>query len=336
MPCENVPTFDFEKEYRWQAGKSRLMAEPQFETAISSIVTRQTALGCQPKPGALVLAETADESRSPVVIAYPVGKGLVLAFLAGDWHTFATQREASTPVQRANRVAALDASEYLVQWMVEFLQRRQDSGLRPPQFAGPRIYRDDPLHAVRSRGGLPTRALLQGRGESFAAKIAAPVWLAHLDIEAIKWQQGMSARLNSGAQLSGLLPGNDAALAPRFESLGLNWQMSEAALGKPTGHTPRALAWPVLEGTSRTREMLPNPILFPPGLFKSSPDFVASLKKTNEFKEQRMIPLLEAYPWLLALALALLALEQLLGRLQSARPILAAAAAIKSQQKDNS
>ncbi|MBM3381611.1 MAG: hypothetical protein FJY29_04130 [Betaproteobacteria bacterium] len=336
MPCENVPTFDFENEHRWQAGKSRLMAEPQFETAVSSIVTKQTALGCKPKPGALVLAQTADESRSPVVIAYPVGKGLVLAFLAGDWHTSSTQREATTAVQRANRVASLDASEFLVQWMVEFLQRRQDSGLRPPQFAGPRIYRDDPLHAVRSRGGLPARALLQGRGESFGAKIASPVWLAHLDVEAIKWQQSIGARLNSGTPPSGILPGSDATLAPRFEPLGLNWQMSEASLGAPAGHTPRALVWPVLEGTSRTRETLPNPTLFPQELFKASGDFVSSLKKINEFREQRMIPILEAYPWLLALALALLALEQLLGRLRSAPAIHAAPAAIKSQQKNNS
>jgi hypothetical protein len=335
MPCENIPTFDFEKEYRWQAGKSRLMAEPQFESAVSAIVTKQTALGCQPKPGALVLAETADESRSPVVIAYPVGKGLVLALLAGDWHTFATQREANTPVQRANRVAALDASEYLVQWMVEFLQRRQDSGLRPPQFAGPRIYRDDPLLAVRSRGGLPARALLQGRGEAFGAKIASPVWLTHLGVEAIKWQQSLGARLSSGTQLGGIFPDTDQALAPRFEPIGLNWQISEVSLGTAPAHTPRALVWPLLEGTSRAREMLPNPVLFPPELYSTSQDFAASLKKFNEFREQRMIPLLEAYPWLLALALALLALEQLLGRLQPSHFVSSFAAAIKSQQKDN-
>lgn len=336
MPCENIPEFDFQKEYRWQSGRSRLMAEPQFESAVNMIVSRQTALGCKPKPGALVLAETADESRSPMIIAYPVGKGLVLAFLAGDWHTFATQTEASSATQRAHRVYSLNASEELFQWMVEFLQRRQDSGLRPPQFAGPRIYRRDPLHAVRSRGGMPEKVLLQSKGEAFSSTLASPVWLPHLGLEAIRWEKGITALADSSTSpFEALANSSDVARGPRFESAGLAWQMAEKNLTPGASHSPRPLVWPIFEGTTRTRELLPNPTLYPASLLKSANEFTAALTKVDEFKEHRIIPLLEAYPWLMALALLLLALEQLLGRLHTPNLLPAAASARKSHQKDN-
>ena len=336
MPCENIPQFDFQKEYRWQSGKSRLMAEPQFEAAVNMIVSRQTALGCKPKPGALVLAETSDESRSPMIIAYPVGKGLVLAFMAGDWHSFATQAEPTNATQRAHRVYSLNASEQLFQWMVEFLQRRQDSGLRPPQFAGPRIYRQDPLHAVRSKGGMPEKAMLRGKGDSFASAMASPVWLPYLELEAIRWERtAVSANISSGP-LNAFVPPPDMARGPRFEAAGLSWQMADSNLPiAASAHSPKPLVWPVLEGTTRLREAIPNPILYPPELQKSSAAFSSAFTKIENLKEYRIIPILEAYPWLMALALALLAMEQLLGRLHRPSGSLLPASARKSQQKGN-
>ena len=335
MPCENIPEFDFQNEYRWQSGKSRLMSESQFESSVNTIVSKQTALGCKPKPGALVLAETADSSRSPMIIAYPVGKGLVLAFMAGDWHTFGTQTEAASATQRAHRVYSLDASEHLFQWMVEFLQRRQDSGLRPPQFAGPRIYRNDPLHTVRSRGGMPAKSLLQGKGDSFSGGIASPVWLANLGQEAIRWERVSGASAATEGPIGGLGITQEFSRAPRFEPTGLAWQVNEGSLGSVSGHASRPMTWPISDGTMRSRETQPNPTLFPAKLFKTSKEFSSSLAKVDEFREHRTIPLLEAYPWLMACALALLAVEQLLGRLQSSAAAPLQASAIKAQQKDN-
>ncbi|NBO38452.1 hypothetical protein EBU99_07695 [bacterium] len=340
IPCENIPEFDFQNEHRWQVGKNRFLSEAQFESAVGAVVTRQTALGCKPKPGALVLAETADPTPSPMILAYPVGKGLVVAFLASDWHTFGTQSEAATLTQRAHRVYALDASEHLFQWMVEFLQRRQDSGLRPPHFAGPRVYRDDPLLLVRSRGGLPAQALLLGKGESFAGGIASPLYLSSLGLEAIKWERaGRQSRLTGGSETAASntpLAGPSFAesnRAPRFESTGLVWQSSESTLsGSTSSAGSKMLVWPILEGSTRSREVLANPTLFSFELLKISKEFVNSFTKVDEFKEHRIIPLLEAYPWLMALALAFLAVEQLIGRL---RPRAALEAAIPAQQKDN-
>jgi hypothetical protein len=320
MPCENIPEFDFKNEHRWQTGQSKLMSESQFETAVNTIVTKQTALGCKPKAGALVLAETADEPHSPVVIAYPVGKGLVLTFLAGDWHTFGTQSEVANATQRAQRVYALNASEYLFQWMVEFLQRRQDSGLRPPQFAGPRVYRNDPLLLVRSRGGLPAKQLLQGLGNAFSGGIASPLWLPRLGLEAIKWERPASGGAAEATGVSTFVPFSEASRGPKYEPAGLNWQTPQSGLGGGTATAPRSLlTWPLLEGSTRMRENLGNPTLFPPQLSKNTQEFSSSLVKMDSLRENRTVPLLDAYPWLMALALALLAIEQLLGRLSLGR-----------------
>lgn len=325
MPCENIPEFDLKNEYRWQTGQSKLMSESQFEAAVNTIVSKQTAIGCKPKAGALVLAETADESRSPVVVAYPVGKGLVLTFLAGDWHTFGTQSEAANATQRAQRVYALNASEFLFQWMVEFLQRRQDSGLRPPQFAGPRVYRNDPLLLVRSRGGLPAKQLLQGLGNAFSGGIASPVWLPRLGLEAIKWERSAFTVAGDAPVLASFAPFSEASRGPKYEQTGLNWQMNSSALGGSSATAPRTLlTWPILEGTAKNREILQNPTLFPPELLQSTKEFATSLAKMDSLRENRTVPLLEAYPWLMALALALLALEQLLGRLARGNSRLAA------------
>lgn len=316
MPCSNQPTFDNKTEYRWQPGKSRLMAESQFETAISNVISRQTAIGCKPKPGALVLAETADDARNPTVIAYPVGKGLVVAFLAGDWHTAATQSEAATATQRAHRVYALDASEQLFQWMVEFLQRRQDSGLRPPNFAGPRLYSNDPLVAVRSRGGIPTNALLSGNGPGFADTVATPVWLPQLGVEAIRWKRPLTAG-SAFATRPARQPLFTAESEPefRFQRAGLDWLAAESAASSKMTTGAGTLTWPVINGTLRDSEQLKNPVLFPDNVQKAEGSFFAAVKILSGYKDRQTIPLLEAYPWLMAFALFLLAIEQLIGRM---------------------
>jgi len=316
MPCSNKPKFDDTTEYRWQPGKSRLMAESQFENALSNIISRQTAIGCKPKPGALVLAETADEARNPTVIAYPVGKGLVVAFLAGDWHTAATQSEATTATQRAHRVYALDASEQLFQWMVEFLQRRQDSGLRPPHFAGPRLYSSDPMAAVKSRGGIPTEALLSGRGPSFAETVASPVWLPQLGVEAIRWKRPLRAGAALSTRSLGpqLFSGADEPEF-QFQRAGLDWLTAESAVADRDAAVAMPVSWPVFEGTMRAGEQLKNPSLFPEKLYLADGSFNAAVKVLKGYSERQTTPLIQAYPWLMALALFLITLEQLLSRL---------------------
>lgn len=316
MPCSNQPTFDNKNEYRWQPGKNRLLAESQFENAVSNIISRQTAIGCKPKPGALILAETADDARNPTVIAYPVGRGLVVAFLAGDWHTAAAQAEARTATQRAHRVYALDASEHLFQWMVEFLQRRQDSGLRPPHFAGPRLYRNDPMVAVKSRGGIPSDALLMGQGAAFAEIAASPAWLPQIGVEAIRWKRPLTA----GAAFANRSFGQQTFTETRapellFQQAGLNWLTAESAGSERQAAATAPLSWPVIEGTSRAGEQLKNPVLFPENLSIAGNNFFAAVKVLKGYNDRQTIPLLQAYPWLMALALFLLALEQLLSRL---------------------
>lgn len=251
---------------------------------------------------------------APTVIAYPVGQGLVVAFLSGDWHTAAAQSEAGTATQRAHRVYALDASEQLFQWMVEFLQRRQDSGLRPPHFAGPRLYRDDLFTAVRSRGGIPTNAILSGRGAPFEGTVATPVWLPLLGVEAIRWKKPMTAGAAANRTSSGLLA-NAEEPSFAFQRSGLDWLTADSATAGQGGTATAPLSWPVIEGTARAAERLKNPILFPERLLEAEPEFFAAVKVLNGYKDRRTIPLIEAFPWLMALALLLLAIEQLIGRL---------------------
>ena len=329
FPCENLPRFENDKPRRWKVGKNRFISEAQFETAVSQIVTHQTAIGCKPKSGALVLAETNDDPPSPVILAYPVGKGLVVAILAGDWHTAGTQSAADNPTQRAHRVYTIDASEHLFQWMIEFLQRRQDSGLRPPQFAGPRLYRDDPIHLVRSRGGMPERSTLLGSGQGFEGTAGRPSYLANLGLEAVVWERLASrAELTNASSFFNMpaTASSDLTRAPRYESVGLNWQMSAAETLPRLQQGQRPLVWPVFDGTSRDRENFTNPALFPSELTTITPEFAKSLAQVQEAKDVRLLPILRAYPWLLALILLLLAVEQLMSRLagaQTARPAVA-------------
>lgn len=318
-PCENSPEFQFDKPRAWRVGKNRFLSESQFEAAVGQIVTKQNAIGCKPKAGALVLAETDEDQPSPMILAYPVGKGLVVAILAGDWHTFATQTPADSATQKAHRVYAIDASERLFQWMVEFLQRRQDSGLRPPQFAGPRLYRDDSLHLVRSRGGMPENSLMQGLGQGFVGLVGRPLWLSRLTLEAVSWDK-WNANSTLPSQVMGgpgTLSPQESARAPRYESVGLSWQTGNSS-GLPKqnqGQALKPMTWPLFDGTMREREWIANPALFPKELTKITPELTDPLSRSKQLTEQRVIPLLNAYPWLLALLFALLAIEQLIVRL---------------------
>ncbi len=329
FPCENFPQFDMEKPRRWRVGKNRFLSEAQFESAVGQIVTKQTAIGCKPKAGALVLAETDENPPSPVILAYPVGKGLVVALLAGDWHTSGAQALADSATQKAHRVYAIDASERLFQWMVEFLQRRQDSGLRPPQFAGPRFYRDDPIHLVRSRGGLPENSTLVGLGQGFEGTVGKPVFVPNLALEAVVWEKLTLS--GAGPSSKSFFEGNapttaELARAPRFEPVGLRWQAPSTEGLPRINQAQKPLVWPVFDGTMREREEYSNPALFPAELSVMSPEFSKSLSRSEEVRDLRVVPLLKAYPWLLALALLLLALEQLLTRLgggSAQRPALA-------------
>jgi hypothetical protein len=336
FPCENLPRFENDKPRRWKVGKNRFLSEAQFEAAVSQIVTNQTAVGCKPKQGALVLAETNENEPSPVILAYPVGKGLVVAILAGDWHTAGTQTPADTQTQKAQRVYAIDASEHLFQWMVEFLQRRQDSGLRPPQFAGPRLYRDDPVHLVRSRGGMPDNSMLLGSGQGFDGIAGRPAYMLNLGLEAVLWERLMN-RTESSDQTSFFNAGpavrSELARPPRYESVGLNWQTSAAERLPRLQQGQKNLVWPIFEGTSRERENYSNPALYPAELTTITPEFSKSLNQSQELKEVRLLPILKAYPWLMALILVLLAVEQLISRLAVGQSPRAAMAGNKNRPK---
>ncbi|NBW81619.1 hypothetical protein EBR21_07680 [bacterium] len=115
----------------------------------------------------------------------------------------------------------------------------------------------------------------------------------------------------------GTLSPQESARAPRYESVGLSWQTGNSS-GLPKqnqGQALKPMTWPLFDGTMREREWIANPALFPKELTKITPELTDPLSRSKQLTEQRVIPLLNAYPWLLALLFALLAIEQLIVRL---------------------
>lgn len=295
-PCENKPQFDTENTYVWEPGQADLSGNETFSKHMGQIATRATAIGCAPKSGALILAHT-KEGKHPTVLAYPVEKGLVVAILSGDWHTSPMQTELVTESDKAKALLGANASEALFQWMVEFLQRRQDSALRPPDLAGPRIYSQDDALLIRSRGATRLdRALVLLSQDNVLAE-GRVKHLEFLDMDAMILDRPISASL-LGAKDGGqtLLP------------LQVNFKDADRASLRT-----RSVMWPILEQSSRQAENLPNPnlILNIRQISNAAKSEVAEQKSSIETR----IPLLEAYPWLLALCLAALAVEQFLSHI---------------------
>lgn len=296
FPCENEVGFDFQKTYEWvTAGKGELVGASDFLGSLSSLRSGTTAINCKPKPETLVLARTR-EGNHPVLTARQVGKGLVVTALAGDWHTHYSEYPIGNPVAEAERVREAEASERVLSWLVEFLQRRQDGGMRPPDLAGPRLYRDDRLFLVRSRGLGRTRVPLSLKSESTLLGSGDARFLRFLGLESFVLNDD-SEGLRSTAVVAGE---GDAPV----RSLHLEF-------GDGLFPARRAGLWPIFPGRASERERVDNPLVF-----AGIPVFGdgADAKNGNE----RMVhggddvPLIEALPFLMALALGLLAIEEFL------------------------
>lgn len=293
-PCTSRTTFDTEHSYSWEPGDVELSGDEKFKDSIKNITTHATAIGCEPKKGAIVLARTED-GKHPTLLAMPVEKGLVLAILAGDWHTSTNRTEFKGEGDRARAVQASRAVEGLFQWTVEFLQRRQDSGLRPPDFVGPRLYEQDSLLVVRSRGlGVLDRDVsLMSEGKLLAR--GQTKHLPFLDLDVVTLDDTLAKSIVSfSRELSTSLP------------LHLGFDENESLRA-------RAVTWPLLAGSTAAQENLANP-LFELEIEELSTASLSAQNTVNRNVELEA-PLLEAYPWLLALALSLLALEQFLSHI---------------------
>ena len=316
-PCRNTPEFDFENTYRWETGTVKLASNLDLQGFLKHVSSRATAIKCDPKPDALVLAQTVD-GQHPVLLAQPLEKGLVLTFMAGDWHTAFTQVEVKSEADRANRIEQANATDDLFQWMVEFLQRRQDSGLRPPDLAGPRIYDGDKFYALRSRGILRLENPLHFYSNDVEVAIGQASRLPLLEVDGIAFDNPLAPAGN----WSNSPQKAEAAKPPRQLTLHLQFDDAATTVKRPG-------LWPVNSGTAKALENLPNPILYKglPHLIEgssvavdgASPSDANQAKNTNNERQKQVttenVPLLVAYPHLLALLLALLAFEQFLTRI---------------------
>lgn len=297
FPCENEPTFDFATEYSWTvAGSGQLVGSSDFLSSLGAIRSRATGIDCQVKAGTLVLGRTV-EGNHPVVTARQVGRGLVVTVLAGDMHMHFAQQPLDGVVDRANRAREAVAVENSLAWLVEFLQRRQDGGLRPPDIAGPRFYAGDRVVPVRSRGLGRTAVDLVMRSGQETIGSGKARYLPFLGMETLV--------LNEPAPvLQSVARADDEGLA-RPDQRSVHLEFAEDVFA-----ARRAGVWPILSGTARTRETADNPIVFM-GLQRFGDTDSPSIGETS-LPSGEDVPLLVALPFLLALTLGLLALEQAL------------------------
>jgi hypothetical protein len=298
FPCENMPEFDAQNTYAWQEGDARVTTDVDLASSLRGLSSRATGTGCVPKKQALVLARTV-EGQHPVVLAMPLGKGLVLAVLAGDWHLGGLSREADTPFERTQRLARVHATDTFFQWVVEFLQRRQDGGLRAPDLQSPRLFEDDRIVLLKARGPL---RLDEAFALSFDGRVrgeAKPFLLPWLELAALRMPESVGV----GSEGSPVRAFGEAP--SRFVNVSLRIASREDPV-------TRSFEWPLFPGTARSRELLANPLLFR-GFETLAADNGESTKETSAKRTaSRPVPLLEAYPWLLAATLGLLFLERLL------------------------
>jgi hypothetical protein len=290
FPCKRAPEFDAKNTYHWKGNSGHFAGGGELFDALGTIETQATLIGCEPVAGALVLATTTPGDH-PVVLSMPVGKGLVVAVLAGDWHTnFATLPQEQER-DRLRRVTMANGVEEIFRWLVEFLERRQDVGLRAPDIAGPRIYAGDRLLAVQSRGiaqnGAEVRLLDDGR----TSATGTLGWLRFLEMEVV--------RLKTSPQDLEPPPGD----AMVFRNLHLD-------LGSSTSVLKRTTTWPVSAGRAKQSESLENPLLFSGIQNLGTPE--TEEKTATRQGGREFVPLLEVFPFLLALLLGVLALEQYL------------------------
>ena len=297
FPCENKPKWENEKTYHWTSSDSKFISSPTFSNSLSNIITHYTAINCKPKKEAIVLAKT-QEGDHPVLLAMPFQKGIVLSFLAGDWLYGYTQEKVQNTADVALRMKDSDSSEYIFSWMVEFLQRRQDSGVRAPDIAGPRIYAGDKYISVKSRGDIQIENQVNLETNSKKSIKGTTFNLNRLKKEIVKLQSPIESITNIQNKNK-----VNVASSPVELALGQDNQNTEVL---------RFGTWPVFPSKAKELELQENPFLFEgiPGLSKRN----LELSK-DVYVVSKKVPLLIAFPWILALALLLLCIEQFLARI---------------------
>ncbi len=292
FPCENKPKWELKRKYTWQANSTHFISDPAFNESLSNIVSNYTAIQCSPKKEAIVLAKTAEENH-PVLLAMPYQKGIVLTFLGADWLFGYTQEKVENNAALALRMRGSESSENIFNWMVEFLQRRQDSGIRAPDFVGPRIYAKDKYLQIKSRGGLQLEKEV-AITSSVKKKIkGTPFLLNSLNKEMLQLDNSLSNLLQSQNQTSGI----NTDISISFDEKG--------------NEQNKLQTWPIFPGTAKEQEDFENPFLFEgiPELLEITSDLTKDVTAVS-----KKVALIDAYPWLLACALLLLTLEQLLTR----------------------
>jgi hypothetical protein len=287
FPCRKPPQFDFDTVYSWDVGDKRIVGANDLLAALPNLESRATAVGCEPVAGALVLARTR-QGQHPVVVSAPFGKGLVVSVLAGDWHSRFGQFATSEESERALRVSEAGASEVFFRWIVEFLQRRQDGGIRPPDLIGPRLFRDDEVLLVRSRGVSRVNAPVQLVMEDGRHLDGALLWLDFLGLEAAKFSSKLSMS----------------------EGMDAEWRSLHLEFPGGASGVRRAGVWPVQPPRAAELQQLHNPIVFSGVKDLNSPSRASEDLRQRRTREYT--PLLEVFPFLLALLLGLLAIEQYL------------------------
>ncbi|MGY3804310.1 hypothetical protein ACWNT8_09635 [Pigmentibacter ruber] len=292
FPCENKPKWDFKNKHFWKANETNFLTDDIFKESLSNLVTYYTALDCKPKKDAIVLAKTAD-GDSPVLLAMPYQKGIILSFLGADWIYGYTQEKLENHAAVALRMRGSESSENIFNWMVEFLQRRQDSGIKGPDLLGPRIYAEDKFLQIKSRGGLQINKNIFVSSNLKNELSGTPFILNNLQREMLKLDSSLSTILPNLSANSGI-----------NSDISLSWQ------NKKDEHL-KFQTWPVFSGTAKSQENFENPFLFEgiPELLKISSDLTKDITAVS-----KKVALLDAYPWLLAFALFLLTFEQLLTR----------------------
>ncbi len=295
FPCENKPKWDNEKTYHWIASDSKFIGTPSFSNSLSNIVSHYTAINCKPKKEAIILAKT-QEGEHPVLLAMPAQKGIVLSFLAGDWLYGYTQEKVKNTADVALRMRDSDSSEYIFSWMVEFLQRRQDSGIRAPDISGPRIYANDKYLSIKSRGDIQIQKQVTLETNSKKSINGSTFNLNHLKKEMLNLKNPINTIINIQNK-------NNVTSTP-----------VELALGQGNHDTDvlRFASWPIFPSKAKEQETLENPFLFEgiPIISKRNIELSKDI-----YVISKKVPLLTAFPWILALALFLLGIEQFLARI---------------------
>jgi len=218
---------------------------------------------------------------------------LVLMFLGADPHSLFsyTAPFASDQEHVKNHVGTQDpntlnpsvlAVDTLMQWTIEFLQRRQDAGARPPWILGPRLWAEENFLPVR------TMEFAQEKTEFF------------LHAEGL---HGLQTE-NKGQLISFKFVGLDGLVLQKpismesLEKVDLSLQNAEGE------KTQKPTSWDIFEKTTS----LPNPVVFK-GLPLLQEQVALDLSAQEHLGFISTIPLLKAYPYLLFLLLFCIFLE---------------------------